>query len=279
MLFGNKMPAGIEHLGSKERAEHILKEARKKAQKILEEHTIPIESFVKHRDIQKDRAEVSRLKAAFGPEDEAKKTATVFEAIILEQSELAEWLGPNATTIKTSDYDDYINGVDLVAEFGNTSSGFSHLALGVDVTFGATKLRQKFESILAEIELDTLAEIKYFRSDALGFEGTLQHIPRVVLGISKEEVLALSRLWLTNNKRALAIHPIQHVLLDQMHRQLSVFGNIAWKSNKKNAAERYVRARRMIEEIRMNKPSADMGELKDDKLHRLIVEETDRLKK
>ena len=46
------------------------------------------------------------------------------------------WLGPEATAIKSSRYDDIKNGVDNIVEFHKEEDfSSSHLALAIDETF------------------------------------------------------------------------------------------------------------------------------------------------
>jgi len=67
---------------------------------------------------------------------ETKKIADIFEAVVLEHGELSDWLGGSAKTMKTSRYDDYMNGVDLLVEFAGAEGEESeHLGLAADVTF------------------------------------------------------------------------------------------------------------------------------------------------
>jgi len=86
--------------------------------------------------IEKDIAYVKRTEESFVknslPErEDARKLAMIFEAIIHEQSELSDWLGPDVITRKASRFDDLGNGIDTIAEFARPDGD---LILAIDVT-------------------------------------------------------------------------------------------------------------------------------------------------
>ncbi|MCA9364038.1 hypothetical protein KC727_02365 [Candidatus Kaiserbacteria bacterium] len=170
---------------------------------------------------------------------ETKKTARVLEAIIHEYGELGDWFGENATTIKTSEYDDYVNGVDLVVELSDDD--FSHhLALAVDVTFGSKHVHKKFQKIKEEIDAEKLAEVKYFESH--GFRGTLKQVPRIVVGAECDTVRQLAALWNSGDKAALAGHEIRNILQAEIATELETFLAYAEKNGKRNAARSFRQA-------------------------------------
>ena len=101
--------------------------------------------------VQKDKEYVSRMEERFAQEkaqhpekERIDKIAAIFEYIFYQEAESSEWLGGQVETIKTSKYDDFKNGVDLVAEFKESETSASHLGLAIDVTT-SDWLWKKFE--------------------------------------------------------------------------------------------------------------------------------------
>src|SRR5690606_659085 len=90
---------------------------------------------------------------------QAKILADIFEAIIFDQGEMSEWFGKNVTTVKTSKYDDIVNGIDAILEFEEKQRR-SHLALGIDATY-QTFADQKIDRIRNRIERGEMGKVKY----------------------------------------------------------------------------------------------------------------------
>src|SRR3989344_2551324 len=105
-------------------------------------------------EVEHDKQLEAHLPALFAKEttaemEERKRWATVFEAIVHNHVELDDWLGSEARTVRPSRYDDYMNGVDTIVEFGGAQGSEkteSHLALAIDVAYGAS-LTNKLDRI------------------------------------------------------------------------------------------------------------------------------------
>lgn len=82
--------------------------------------------------------------------EESKKLATIFEAIVHEGIERFGWLGPDATAIRTSEYDD-LKGVDGIARFRREGESDAHLGLAMDVTFGS-EIQKKMDRTKEDID-------------------------------------------------------------------------------------------------------------------------------
>lgn len=238
----------------------FVRECHKTAGAILGKAAIDPKRFIypsgdySRENVEADLKKIEEYKENF----EVKHLAEVLEAIFYEHIEMSEWLGRSAETIKTSEFDDIMNGVDLVVEFNQEAEAQNHLALGVDVTFGARHLESKFNKIKAEIDADTLAEVKYY--DSATIHGRLKQVPRVVVGVEKETVLELAQLWMQHKNQELAQHEVQFVLLGQIRKQLNAFMEYAQKNGKANSERAYARSlttvRRIIEEKRDQRPKA-----------------------
>ncbi len=231
------------------------------------------------RNIQKDLDEVRHLKDHVFENGSDKVAADILEGIIYEQIELADWFGPHAHTLKTSEYDDIKNGVDLVVELNEPERGSSHLALGVDATYGTRTIAKKFERIKRDIERDTLARIKYFESSDGRFKGALSQVPRVVLGVERDTILSLARLWTEKKNKELGAHPIQELLIKQTRSQLVAFREYARKCGSREAERAFEHALALVSEIKRMKASESHADatsmLANDRVHQEILLDLD----
>lgn len=262
------------------------------AEKVLEADRIDPQKFEHYdkqmvdRDMQYVRDREAQFERESRPEArQDKKMATVMEAIIHEQVELGDWLGPNAQTITPSHYDDIANGVDSIVRLQREGEGDTHLGLAIDVTF-STDIRGKLNKIMEDIEQGKLTEIKYFASpnpedsNEYVYTGSLK-IPRVVVGIEKQVVEKLADLWLKKNKKELGQHPIQHVIAKEILDQLAVFEQYARsRNNRNNIAAVYRQVSAVIERSLKEKEDEgdyinSLGVLKYDKVFGIITKYLD----
>lgn len=211
-------------------------------QGIIEMISIHPENFRSCYDAQtiaNDRKYVERRKRQFDTEShhagpngltlgEVRKLAEVLEYQILNGINVGKWL-PACTAIKTSEYDDIANGVDLVVSYKN-GSGSGHMGLGVDISF-SHNLQTKFQRIKEEIDLydgrdNFLGEVKYFSDRTTGHRKGLTGIPRVVAALDLGVMEDLSRLHDGGPG-----HIARHTLVMEMEHQLAVFADYAKKKN------------------------------------------------
>ena len=241
------------------------------------QNAIQMEEFVDlygEAAIKKDSLDVKNLEANFekGP---SKKFSELFEAIVASQIEDADLMGPNASVIVPSRFDDIMNGVDSIVEF-EEERATSHLALAIDVTKGAEGLKKKFDKIRSSIKDGDLSRVKYFKSD--NFRGELRNIPRVVVGADHPTVENISGLLLrfirmqkssAENRRVkdqsaraqnltqelmkvrreLASHPLHGIVLIEIREQLQAFQRYAEQTGQQQVAESYRRVSAVIEDI------------------------------
>lgn len=225
-----------------------------------------------------DRAEAARLERIFTAKDtseeqNSKKIADVLEAIVLMQSEMNEWFG-SATTLRTTKYDDYINKVDMLAEWSHPEDGSRVLALAVDVTFGSAGVDKKMQGIQDEIDSGTLGRVRYFKDTDGNFIGTRNNVPRTVIGVSQPMVEELARLWLANDNRTLAKHPIQRLFLGQMVSQLTAMRDYANRSNKPQVVNAYSQALAIVRPLLESKSIIERGNYTDDPVVQAIREKS-----
>lgn len=209
----------------------------KKSLDVLEDDKILLGYFCDIRekeDLENDEAEVERLKKIFAEnqtEDliEAQKFGTVFEALIHHHGEMSNWFGLDSHTIKTSDYDDYKNGVDEILETNKEGQEASHLALAIDATTDNTAYK-KLKSIWKNLKNGHLTDVKYFKSENSD-KIELRRIPKVVVASSKKQIREVMYLWNNNKNMEIAEHPIQFDILDQIKTQLEIFKDWALENN------------------------------------------------
>jgi hypothetical protein len=216
--------------------ETILETAHQKATELFQEEGIidPLSLQAYDQEmVRADMAYVRRIEAKFREQnrkdpnysERKQKLALILEAIIHEQVELSDWLGPNVTTQKTSRFDDIVNGVDTIVDFGTDPTGWNPI-LAIDTTYTKT-LDSKIQKIKESIDRGILTSIKYFESSDRTYEESLSQVPRVVIAIDPAKILDLARLWLKREHKTLAEHPIQIQILEEIMLQLRVFHQYA----------------------------------------------------
>jgi hypothetical protein len=257
--------------------------AYERARKLLSDPVLTIQETAfgdvySKEQIDADIALTKRLKAGWEAkqttqERNSKKVAEVLEAIILTEGELSEWFG-KANTMKTSEYDDFKNKVDLVVEWFSSEDGSRLLALGVDVTFGTTKLEDKFLEMKSEIDRETLGSIQYFRDERGDFMGRRNNVPRVVIGVSPDVIETLAEYWNAKDKSAMRNHPIQHVILKEIQVQLQAMRDYALQTNKPHIAAAYQPAIRTISNLITEKGPGAYRPLLNDRIFNHILDLT-----
>lgn len=227
--------------------------------------------------IEADKKRVEALEASFRENETSqsrdnKKYANILESILHDQIEMNEWFGPNVMTILTSKYDDYINGVDSVAEF-SYGPAKRHLALAMDVTY-SKELYDKFARLEDEIRTGSLSKIKYFQSE--DHRGELSNVPRVIIGADKETLKRVMKLWSSPERKvrnSLQEDPLQLQILDQVLLQLDAFRIYADRIGKEKISDRFDAYYRVFDAIRRQK--TDLYEKKEEEVE--LYRTTDRV--
>lgn len=228
--------------------------------------------------VGRDKERVAERQKQFAREEtpelrELKKTADVLEAIMLEHAELSDWLGSDVSVLKSTEFDDIFNGIDLIAEWRNADRDSNVLALGVDVTFGVGSVRSKLNRIKQKIDQDQLATVSYFQDSEGTFRGERRNVPLCVIGVGRQTVQELAGLWMADRKRELGAHPVQHMIIDELIVQLRSMHRYA-KTNGKPSAERaYARALATVESIKEQRGVRRETGM-DDPTHREIITQT-----
>ncbi|MDB4940067.1 MAG: hypothetical protein JWO40_492 [Candidatus Doudnabacteria bacterium] len=254
-------PASVEYAKSR------LEEAYQRSQKVLNKSRIDVEA---HKDefaqvysvteIERDLREVEMLKSKFGSEvGDERKLGSVFEAILHEQIELNEWLGAGATTVKTSDYDDYVGGMDDIVEFERDEASL-YMGLAIDATTSSDTAK-KLQRIKKEIEQGVLPGIKYYRSSRTKEARELPNVPVLIIEARPETVMQLAELWVGRKNATLGRHRIRVQIIKEMLMQANYFKKFAIQCNKSGVARVYDS---LIDRLEGILATVDKKEVKDD---------------
>ncbi len=202
---------------------------------------LEFEGLVSKEEIEADMEVCARLADVF---KESNSKAGPEKLAALERGEAAEytfrhaiedygWLAKEIHVTVASLYDDYVRGIDAIAEIPRGSEPSQHLGFAIDFASSVedvgTKLRRTFDSI----DLGYTSSVKYFESEELGKQTNFK-VPRVVVGAGPE---SLSRLveysqeimkdssMSDESKEKLRQDAFQYVVLGEITAQLSVFCN------------------------------------------------------
>lgn len=150
------------------------------------------------KKVERDRDKVLRMR-----ENDVllkSKQGEIFEHIISENIELHNWLGDNAFTFKTVEYDDRTKHTDLIVEWVPDKGGEA-IKLAIDCTVAELQgnLRKKVEYIVDELEGGEMTNIDYFESQVDDFVGSIEDIPRIILAINKDKLETLCKKFIDLN--------------------------------------------------------------------------------
>ncbi len=175
-----------------------IESAYKRALEYIESNALKIESFATNpantREVKNDARYVENRKRNFSNSEQPEyKLAKCLEAVFCDRTNSAEWFGKNARMVMPTEYDDLHNGIDGVVEFPG-KQGKKYLGLALDVTYQHDPSK-KFKIIREQIERGDLGKVKYFRSSDGSFEGSLDHLPRVVVMMNAADTTRVVRDW------------------------------------------------------------------------------------
>lgn len=178
-------------------------------------------------EAKKLNGEISSLKSEMERPTEEARAA---EYLVMEGIYEHYWFGGNPDESEnqdtevyvtpTSEYDDVVNGIDMVVAIRHGQDAWMHL--GIDVT--TSKIDQQIEKKLKRTDIalkhDEMSMVEFYQShDSPDSDyGTIE-MPRIVLGIDRAAVETLAIEMMTN-KSKMAGHPVQlefiHEIIDQL---------------------------------------------------------------
>ena len=250
----------------------------------ISQERINMDDFIEdygEEEVTRDKNVAQKLKEKYEnsqkklPEEEQEnhRIAKMLEKVIEEVAELNEWFGGEAIVVKTCDYDDYKNGVDLVIEF-NGEEKRSFLAVDVCMAFDYSRVEEKIKKNIKRMERDfSSVEVKYYCSEVEGsdgeiYKGKIENLVTAVIGIDRNNAEKLfddcAELLQTKNKEAkerIRLSEAQVIFLDQIEKQLNLY-------KEKGIIEEENELLSIIESVKKEKKSIERGE--DDKMRENI---------
>lgn len=208
--------------------------------------------------------------------EKQKMISTILESIIVDQFS-GEWLSNKAEGHYTSEVDDVLRGVDVVAELKEDDDSH-YLGFAIDVTMAKNPdvLYDKLNKNWKDIETGKLPEIKYFE-DADENKQVLSPV-RILIAVNPEftkELLRLEFLKSDNSSRKeeLARHKFQFHLLLQIKEQLEAYYQYAQNIGNDDLMEKLKESLRIFYSIISGEKEAQIIDIKEE------IEEEEDFKK
>jgi len=172
---------------------------------------------------REDMKEVIRMKEKFNKEK--TRSAINLELCLAEAIGSYDWFGPDAEVFLTNEYDDIINGIDIVVTFNRENS--SSLKLGIDATTSQKlgEITKKLDRTANTLKEGNRSGVKYYELEGHEEEGEVS-MPRVVTGTNAEstEILYQHTCEVIKDKKEkgpqFAKDDFQRVILKQIENQL-----------------------------------------------------------
>jgi len=171
--------------------------------------------------------------------DPISERGKILEALVLDRIEKDNWFGESTYTVLAAEYDDRINGVDLVIEFV-VDGKVERLAIDVTTAQDEEVIEKKWRSIVDPLmRKGHLTKLKYFESEAdrdiVEKESNITKgevsMPKIILGIDTENFDDLAKEIASKLERGervdLSEHFLKYDFLDLAHQQLTFLLEIA----------------------------------------------------
>ncbi len=275
-----EMPGRTPH--NSEQIHPEIERAYDRARKTLQENAISLSDFeglYDPKNLERDRERVKEREAYFQKSlthnEVSKHYSDVLEAIFFDQISNGSWFGENTQAIKTSSFDDYYNGADIILELEDTARTLAHLSLSIDVTFGTTKTKEKMAGIKERIDKGTLGRINYFKSSRSGDRGEKSNLPQVVIGVEKDMIIELADLWMNSTGDAGAAnpisgHPVKRLILSEILLQLHTFRTYAKEIGHVTLVPIYEKDIMILEDILREQGMVDISKYRNDRVFMAI---------
>lgn len=178
----------------------------------------------------------SEIEENYGLSKEYRKASEYLEALFYNKLGGKDGWIPNALVWKTSEYDDYVNGIDFVIETEDRE-----LALGTDITFShSAELLNKLNKIKKEIDAGELPQLVFY--DPL--KKDRRSLPRAVIAVERNKVIKALKLWADSEKnesfeKLLKNHPLRAKTMLELEMQLEAFAFYAKSIGNREIAAAY----------------------------------------
>ncbi|MEK7634758.1 MAG: hypothetical protein AAB396_02675 [Patescibacteria group bacterium] len=188
--------------------------------------------------------------------ENSKKRSEALEIIIINEGEINNWFGENAYLVRTTKFDDFINGFDGILEIdsqGTSINKIQRAALAIDASMKTdyyyikSKIDRNIEKITTK---EGQSGIKYFKSAIDDYKGKLENIIPIVIGVKGETVDELidfcaQLIKLKSNKektdnektifkeiqKKIEEHPAQFIFLEEIKMQLNMYSRLLENKN------------------------------------------------
>jgi hypothetical protein len=239
-------------LGFSEADRRIIGGAFAKAEGIISSRINPdmFRDLYGDTEVDKDLRHVEQLRSRMHAENstsDVHRASVALEAFLSDQIDRGVVFGMGSEGHVTSEFDDFVSGIDLIVEKRREGHGVHHLGLALDATLSGAHVGRKIRSIFDEIKGNFLPRIKYFSSEQAGIRGELR-VPRFATGINLNHTLNVLQTW--SNNGLLEAHPFVFVMLKQIEAQAVAYEEFARKCGHDQLIGRYRDIHRMVEDRR-----------------------------
>lgn len=145
--------------------------------------------FTKEK-IESDKLKLANVEKKF--DEKETRESVVLEKILIEQIELADWLGPNSQTFETTKYDDVFNHTDFVLNIRYKNKNH-YFAIDATVSESDQIYLKKYNKIYNELKQKKGTKIEYYMSES-GVAKGLDNIPSIVIGMDKGSLRDLGEI-------------------------------------------------------------------------------------
>lgn len=141
------------------------------------------------------------------------------------------WISENIHVIVTSEYDDYVRGIDSVLQIVLGESRYEHLGFAIDFASGTEDVGNKIRRTFDMLDQGYAPSVKYFDSPKTGQLKNFK-VPRIIVGGGPENLqrLAAYSAEILNDsgvsesiKETIKNDPFRAILFGEIEAQLSVF--------------------------------------------------------
>lgn len=274
----------LEAKGREKVVDTILKEEERKPN--LENFRSLYGSDVVTKDLETVRRLKEKFESRYNESPEKKrgyKFSAAFERVFKGWAPRLGWFGDKAEIISTSEYDDYVNGVDGVLILNKSE----YVGLAIDTTHtGADKIDEKMMRALDHITNEGSVSLKYFEQK--NFRGELKETIPVIVGLDdrnanavidtlgqvfnllkQKERTARQNQILKEKIDVLKDHPAQVIFLRQIRAQLEMYQRVLGadqSESKKTTKEHINTILTIIKAIARDKASIELGDLEQDRV-------------
>lgn len=239
---------------------------------------VNMSDFTNRKDLARDVAlvneklELIRETCQKGTEFEkmAIVQSDVFEYMLHQHIQEAQWFGPETQSILPSIYDDMFNGTDLIIEQHVGLQAYSFSALGIDATFSAEGAVKKLERNKDFLSTGRLGRVKYFKSDRANFRGSIDNVPHFVIGLGRPALFEMLGKYVQSGAVKENNQEARRMVLEQIIAQARYFAHFLKSKGFELDAERYeLVEREMLKLLASTQPLTNKKGV--DEVHRSIL--------